>query len=330
MKFFSKCKLILYIVLCFSFVSLEGAIVQINGKWSDTRYAPTLPISEHFDLGCKYFAEEDWGEALKNFLIISLHFPNSPFYSDALFNSAVCYYQLSDYDLANKQFSKYLNLGGSLKNFEKVFEYKLEIAEAYAKGSKKRLFGVKQMPRIMPAKGDAITLYDEVVASLPGREIAAKALFGKAQLLRKRREYRESIESLQLLARRFPKHTLAADAYLMISEVYLEQSAIEAQNPDLLALAQINLNRFQKQFPGDERFAIGEKNLLNMKETFAKSLYDTGRFYEKKKKTHASRIYFNEAIKRYPETQAASRSQERLSILERKSQKQKVTDVVAK
>lgn len=292
-----------------------GALVQVEGKWSDSKYAPTLTLAEHYDLGCKLLLENNWEEALRNFLIITTHFPSSPYYADSVFNSGVCYYHQAAFDLANRQFSKYLNLGGNLKHFEKVFEFKYYIAEYYSKGSKKHMFGIKQLPRVVPAKGDALVLYDEVIASLPNKEITVKSLYGKGNLLRAKKQYKESIEAFQTLTRRFPKHSLAADSFLVISEIYLEQSRIESQNPDLLALAQINLNRFQKGFPGDERIAQGETNLTKMKEAFAGSLYDTGRFYEKKKKPLASRIYYNEAIKRYPETAAAVKSRHRLAIL---------------
>lgn len=321
MRIGSLCKVFVFCALSISFWffshKIQAGIVQINGKWSDTKYAPTLSIPEHYDLGNQLLLDNQWEEALKNFLIIAIHFPESPFYADSLYQSGVCYFYLSDFDLANRQFSKYLNLGGNLKHFEKVFEFKYQIAQSYMQGSKKHLFGFQRFPRMMPARGEALSLYDEIIASLPTRDIAAEAMYGKACLLKKRKEYRESIETLQMLTRRFPKHSMAADAFLLISYIYLEQSQVEAQNPDLFSLAQINLNRFEKSFPGDERIAQGENNLIEMKEVFSKSLFDTGRFYERKKKMGASRIYYQEAIKRYPQTKSADKSQSRLAQLNR-------------
>jgi len=296
----------------FTLSPLEAAYARINGKWSDEKYSPTLSVTEHYDLGHQCLFENKWDESLKNFMVIVSYFDTSPFYSDALFYTGVCHYFLGEYDLANAQFTKYLDLGGNLKYFEKVFEFKYYIAEQFANGYKRRPFGLRQLPRVLSSKSNALDLYDEVIASLPTRDLAAKALFGKAGILRGRREFRESIETLQTLTRRFPKHSLAADAYLTISEIYLEQSRLESQNPDLLALAQINLTRFYKSFPGDERILQGERHQQSMKEVFAQSLYDTGRFYEKKKKKPASQIYYVEAVRKYPDTLAAEKSLKRL------------------
>jgi len=189
----------------------------------------------------------------------------------------------------------------------------LHIANAYQSGKKKHLFGASSMPRWISGKGDSIDLLDEIIATLPGKDIAAEALFSKAKILRKRRQYRESIECLQTLARRFPKHTLAAESYIVISDIYYEQSRVESQNPDLISLANVNIVRFGKSFPGDERVEEANHNLIQMQQVYARSLYDTGRFYERKKKPHASAIYYRDAMQKYPGTEAAQKSEERLN-----------------
>jgi outer membrane protein assembly factor BamD (BamD/ComL family) len=292
---------------------LFAGYTQVNGQWSPERYVPLFPVQEHFDRGQQALSQDNWEEALTHFMVIAYHYQESPFYQDALFYSGVCYYLKSDLDVASKQFERYLALGGKLKHFEKVFEYKLEIANHYAQGIKKHLFGVEQLPKWAPAKTDALTLYDEIIAALPAKEIAARALYNKADLLRAKRQYREGIEALQTLARRFPKHTLAAESYLRISEIYLEQSQIESQNPDLIALAQVNIQKFAKSFPSDPQVELAKKNLVAMQEVYAQSLYDTGRFYERKKKPTASAIYYTDAIRKYPETEAAAKARERLT-----------------
>ena len=55
-----------------------------------------------------------------------------------------------------------------------------------------------------------------------------------------------------------------------------------------------------------------------MKEVYAKSLYDTGHFYKRKKKPLASTIYYQDAVQKFPETVAGIKSQERLVKLRAK------------
>jgi len=302
------------LLICFLLLPLTAfaGLSQVGGKWSPDGYVPVVSVQEHYDRGYQALYENNWDEALLNFMVVIYHFEDSPFYADSMFYAGTCYYFSGDFDLANREFDRYLTNNGKLKHFEKVFEFKFHIADFYQQGKRKHLFGVSSLPRWVSGRRDALVLLEEIIAALPGKEIAARALFAKAEILQKKKEYRESIDCLQTLARHFPKHSLSADSYVKVSEIYYEQSLQESQNPDLIALAMVNLNKFSKSFPGDERIQEAEHNKVAMQEVYALSLYETGRFYERKKKPHASAIYYKDAIKKYPGTEAAQKSQERL------------------
>lgn len=289
-----------------------SAVSQMSGRWSPDKYVPTVSVQEHYDLGYQALYANKWEESLRNFMVVIYHYEGTPFYSDAMFYAGVCHYFRGDLDLANKQFDRYLNLTGKLKHFEKVFEFKYYIADYYQQGRRKHLFGISRMPKWASGKKDAIELLDEIVAALPGQDVAARALYSKAEILRKKKLYRESIDALETIYRRFPTHELAAQSFVAISEIYYQESVKESQNPDLISLAKVNLARFTKNFPGDEKIAVAEENLEQMREVYALSLYETGRFYERKKKPHASAIYYQDAISKYPGTEAAEKSQTRL------------------
>jgi len=304
------------LLICFLLLPLTAfaGVSQVSGRWSPEQFVPNSSVQEHYDLGYQALYKNNWDDALLNFMIVLYHFEDSPFYGDSMFYAGICHYFKADFDLANRQFDQYLTSSGKLKHFEKVFEFKFHIADYYQKGMRKRLFGFSHMPRWASGKGDALEILEEIIAALPGKEIAARALFAKAEILRKKKEYKESIDCLQTLSRHFPKHSLSADGYVKISEIYYEQSLQESQNPDLISLAQVNLNRFGKSFSGDERIGEAEHNLVAMQEVYALSLYETGRFYERKKKPLASAIYYQDAIQKYPETDAAKRCQDRLAM----------------
>lgn len=294
---------------------LECALVPFNGKCTDARYAPTMSVSEHFERGYQLVEEKNWERALPHFITITKHFPNSPFCTDAFFYAGACRYFLGQHDLANTEFSKYLTQNATLHHFEKVFAFKLRIADSFAAGGTKRLFGWERMPFVIAAKEDAIKLYDEIIGSLPSHDLCVQALYGKGALLSAQRKYKEAIETLVLLIRRFPKSTLAADSFVKISDIYREEGKLEAQNPDLLALARVNFERFRRQFPGDQRHAVVEGNLFAMKEVCAEALHRIGEFYYRKGKLQAAKIYYLEAVKRYGETTWANKSRQRIDEL---------------
>src|SRR5690606_24320584 len=143
----------------------------------------------------------------------------------------------------------------------------------FKSGAKKHVLDAKQLPKWASADPLAIEIYDEVASALPSSDLAAKALFSKGSVLARQRDYRGSIDSFQLLIQRFPKHELAPESFLAINRVYLHQLRREFQNPDILAFAEINLQRFEESFPQEERIEQAYSELMAIKETYAKGLY---------------------------------------------------------
>ena len=293
---------------------LFAAYTQIDGIWYKEELAPTKSVAEHFDEAKALLKKENYEEAVRSFLIVVQSFPDTAFFADALYYTGVCYLHIGHLDIADEYFSAYLNQKGTLKHFEKVFDNKFLIAEKFRQGKRRHPYGIATLPRFASGKNHAIELYDEIAATLPAREIAAKALYCKALLLWKMHERKEAIEVLQVITRRFPKHRLAANSFVRISEIYLNNVEYESQDPDLLSLAQLNLQSFEKAFPSERRIVEVEANLQKMQELYARALFNTGRFYEKKRKPKAAAIYYRDTIRRYPSTEAAAESESKLAL----------------
>jgi outer membrane protein assembly factor BamD (BamD/ComL family) len=229
----------------------------------------------------------------------------------------VAYYYLDNFDFANQELSVYLSTPGSTTFFEDAVRYKFFVAEAFRFGAKQRIIQWKQCPRWASGYTLALTIYDEIITTLPNHDLAAQALFSKGSLLKYLQEYRESIDAFQTLIRRFPKHELAPESYLIITQVYIEQAQFEFQNPDILDLAKINLKRFKEDFPREERLNKAHEDVFALEEVYANGLYTTGLFYEKKCRPRASVIYYQKAIVDFPNTLTAQLCRERLNALQR-------------
>lgn len=284
---------------------VEGAITFRNGKLVDADLIPTMPGEAHFKVGMDAFEQRDWREAVRQLVIVTRHFSNAPYAQEAYFYLGIAYYKIDEYEFANEAFSSYIDCQTNPQCFLEAVQFKLAIADQFRCGAKRRFFGMKQFPKWLSGKDKALCIYDEVVAAMPCHDIGARALFAKAALLWEYQDYRETVNTYQMLIRRFPKHELSAESYLLISQVYLDQVFVEFQNPDLIAFAQLNLKRFKADFPGEERIAQAETNFQNIKEVYAQGLYDTGKFYERVGKPCASVIYYNQAITLFPETETA-------------------------
>ncbi len=294
-----------FLMVCSLFNPVNAAFTITNGRVVDVKEVATLPVEEHYRLGIEAYNACEWQEALHNFRAIVCSYPNASCALDCYFYQGACYFYLDELDFANESLSQYLKMQNNPKYFEETIEYKFYIAERFRCGACKRFFGTKQLPKWASGRSLGLQIYDEVICSLPAHDLAARALYYKGVLLWEDDAFRESIDSFQTLIRRFPKHELAPEAYLAIADVYVEQACCEFQNPDLLALAGINLRKFSRDFPRDERISLVEERVQWMKESFARGLYEIGRFYERKGKPSAAAIYYAKAIKDFPDTEIA-------------------------
>lgn len=297
--------LLLCIIACFS--CLHAAWIFENGKLKDAAKVATMASEDHFKAACKAYEAKDWDTAVGHFNIIYTNFPGSTHGAESAFFAGVCYYELDELDFANEAFSNYLKASTQPKYFQPAMEYKFCIANEFRDGARRRPFGTKQLPKWFPAQSLALQIYDEVIQTIPCHEYAARSLWFKGNMLREEGQYQASIEAFQTLIRRFPKHELTPKAFLAINQVYADEAEWEFQNPDLLQLAELNLKRFKQEFPRDEKIAEAEKDVQALKETYAAGLWKTGQFYEWQGQPQAAKIYYNSAIRQFPDTAIAEK-----------------------
>jgi len=303
--------------------SLDAAYTVSNGRLMDVEEVATMSVQEHHSAALEAYQQKNWEELVRQGIILTKNFPATTFAQEALFYLGVGYFNLKDYDLANHHFSKYLHRQTTPKHFEEAIQYKYKIAEQFQNGAKKHMMGWKSMPKWIPAQDEALSIYEEVITALPHDELAARAIFGKAQILFEQELFKESVEAYQTLIRRFPKNSLAIESYLGIGKVYLEQCQAEYPDRDFLDLAEINLRKFHLDFPKEERYAEAESMFLQMQEIYAESLYETGQFFERTKKPQASLLYYHKIVTQFPQTKVAVLSQERMNDINKKKSKKK-------
>lgn len=306
-------RLILATVLLW--LPLSAAYTIKDGKVRNVEEVATLSVQEHYGLLLEAVQTEKWDVVVQQATIMIQNFPDSPFYQESFYFLGLGFFHKEEFEIANQYLTTYLKKQTALQHFREAIELKFQIADRYGGGYKKHVGGVEFLPRWMPAKEEAIEIYDEVINALPNDDLAAKALFGKAKVVLDNEEYSSSIEVFQTLIRRFPKHTLAPDAYVEICKVYLTESKERYPDADFLDLATLNLKKFRQDFPSDERIETAENILAEMQEVYAKSFYDIAKFYERTKKPHASVLYYSKIVKAFPNTKSAELSKKRLSVL---------------
>jgi len=307
------------LALCLSLLvtesSLHAAYVFQRGRLIDACEAATMSVQGHYVAGAQAYEACNWAEAAKQFSIVTINFPTSAYGQESYYFLAVSFYFIGEYDFANNALTEYLKVQANPRYFQSTIEFKLAIAEQLNAGAKRRVLGMKKLPKWACGKNLALEIYDEVIAAVPCSGLAAQALISKACLQWRMQNYRPAVDSFQMVIRRFPKYENTPDCYLYIGKVYLEQSRYEFQNSDILAFAQINLRKFERDFPREERLCEAQEDVMGIKEIYANGLYETGRFYERTCKPKAAMIYYNDAIRQFPETCTANVCRSRMFCL---------------
>ena len=275
-----------------------------------------INVHQYYSKMIEHYQGEEWQNLQWKCQDLIRDFSRSPFAKEASYYLGVAYFKLGEFENANHAFSDYLKVDLSPKFFDQVMRYKFEIAKAFDEGAKIHLFGWNKMPKWILAYDKAITIYDEVITALPRNDVSAQALYRKGNIFLRLEKYKKSVEAFQILIRRFPKHPLAVQGYVGISEVYLSEFENHFPDTDKLELAEINLRHFRNHFPGEGAVIEAEKKLIGMKDHLAKDLLEIAEFYERTKKKKAAAIYYATILKKYPETKAAIKSQERLKVLD--------------
>lgn len=301
--------------LLFLFLPLLNPLHASKSKPFDSEEEADAYLTAHYNQGCEYYNSESWRRASTEFEKVIYFFPCSDEAAKAAYYLAVCYYEMKEYDFANEEFSNYLKASQHPEFFEDAVYFKFCIAEHFKAGKKRRPFKMRYLPKWISAQESALEIYDEVVAALPNHCLTIQALQSKAELLSTMREFRESVETYQLIIRRFPKNEIIPTCYVKIAETYYEQSRYD-QNPDILALAELNARKFKDDFPREERVEIAEQTVRDIREVYAKGLFDLGLFYQRLKKPEAAVIYFQSCIEEFPDTKVARYARYQLKTIE--------------
>lgn len=279
-----------------------------TGKWNKLNYKSILSYDVHLEKAKDAIEGKHFNLARMHLSLIMDHGKKSGVLQDSYFFMGNLYYGLKDYDNANRYFSKYLAQPHNLQWIQEVFEKKYEIAMKFVQGeAKTRLFGSKKLPRVSKGRSLANEIFDEIIATLPSSELAAKAYLQKGDFLASKKEWQEALDQYQMLIHYCPFSELCFEAHIAIGDVYLKRLSDEDCNLDFFGFAKANKESFVTMFPSDDRVIQLDQYLAKMEEMYAQDLYTKARYYERKNKKESAKVYYSMILRKYPSTHVASR-----------------------
>ena len=268
--------------------------------------------ADHLAAADELVSSGDSEKAITTYRFIAKTYPKSKEAPEAQFKLAKQLNKKGDFESAFNEYQNLLKKYPQAPNFEESVADQINIANEFLKGKKVKFLGIPMVPSMEKAE----EMYTAILKVSPYSKHAAITQFNLGLALQKQGKAQEAIAAYQKVLDKYPNSAACDSAAYQVGYVY-QQLGMTGKSQDLSALkqAQNNYEDFLLQYPNSEKVQqAGE----NMKKMFSKESADTlrvARFYDFNKDFKASSIYYNDVIRRFPQSEEATAAKSRLDEL---------------
>ncbi|MFT3870147.1 MAG: outer membrane protein assembly factor BamD [Nibricoccus sp.] len=259
------------------------------------------------------------GSAIRSYTKVAKRYPNSVYAAEAQ-------YRIGNLRLARKQYIKAFDAFQVVAlrypqtgRFDEIIGKQYHIASSLLDGARGRVWGL--FPGFTNRE-KAIEQLEILLIEAPFSDYAPLALLSIARGHRYFKNTEEALDALDRMVNNYPQSVLTTDAYLDLGRTHA--SLVEGPYYDQGSTrdAITYFEDFMILFPSDNNVGIAEKGLTDMKRVMADSKMKIADFYFKRRDNYkAARIFYNEAITVYPDSEIAAKARARLAEVEAASNK---------
>lgn len=222
---------------------------------------------------------------------------------------------LQKQDNLDGAFKEYQNLQKKYPQtpkFEEAVSQQINIANAYLKGKRVKFLGIPLAPSMEKAE----EMYTAILKVSPYSKYAPITQFNLGLALEKQGKAQEALAAYQKLLEKYPNSSACDDAQYQIAYVY-QRLGMTGKSQDLSALkeSENNYQDFLLQYPNSEKVQQAGENMKAMVSRESKDTLRIARFYDFSKDFKAASIYYNDVIRRFPESAEATAAKTRIDEL---------------
>lgn len=252
--------------------------------------------------------------AIRSYSRVAKRYPNSAYAPEALYRSAKIKLARKQYIKAFEDFQGVLSRYPSTPRFNEIVGEQYRIASRLLDGARGRIFGI--IPGFRNRE-KALGQFEVILINAPYSEYAPLALMNIARGHQRLRNHEEAIDALDRMINNYPQSLLAPDAYLRLAETHSSLVDGPYYDQESTREAITYFEDFMILFPNDNNVAKADKGLASMKKVLAESKMKMADFYFFKRDNYkAARVFYNEAITVYPDSEVATKARERLTQVE--------------
>lgn len=268
------------------------------------------------DLMNKARTAEEAGQgksAIKLYGTVTKKFPNSVYASEALYRTGMLREKNQEYYKAFDTFQQMVVRYPNSDKFSQVIGEQYRIASQLFAGKRNRLFGF--LPGFRNRE-KALQYFEVIVQTAPYSDYAPLSLMNASRGYKLINEPEAAIDALDRMINTYPRSALTPDAYLKIAQTHA--SLVDGPYYDQASTKEsiTYYEDYMILFPGDAGMATAEKGLAGMKKTLAQSKLTIADYYYKYRKNYkAAKVFYNEAITVYPDSEVAAQARDKLLVV---------------
>lgn len=263
------------------------------------------------------------GTAARDYEKVAQKYPNSIWAPEAYYRAGHVRLVRKQYDKAFVDYQHIISTYPSTRRFNEVIGLQYRIAAELLNGARGRIFW-SLLPGLFTARDRGIEFCEQLLLNAPYSDYAPLTLMEVATGQQWLGHTEESIDALDRFINNYPQSILAPDAYLKLAQANATLVAGPYYDQTSTNEAITYFQDFMILFPGDHNVAAAEKGLNDMKTVLAQSKIKMADFYFYRRSNFvAARVFYNEAITAYPDSEVANLAKKRLAAVDAAAAKAK-------
>lgn len=249
--------------------------------------------------------------AIRSYRRVAKRYPSSVYASEAQYRAAKLYLLRKQYFKAFEHFFDVTTRYPNTPHFNEIIGEEYRIATLLLDGARNRYWGI--IPGFKN-RTRALGYFELIIQTAPYSDYAPLALMAKARGHIKERDHFEAIDALDRMINNYSSSLLAPDAYIQLAKTHAQ--LVEGPNYDQGSTREAitYFEDFLILFPNDPNVPQAAKGLDEMKVVLSESKIVLGDFYFHKRNNYAAaRVFYNEAITAYPDSEVAAKARQKLA-----------------
>ncbi len=287
-----------------------------SGKWFNPKKAAKDTPEDQFAWAMGFYNQRNWDRAIEEFEKVPDNFSNSHLAAEAVYFVGMSWEERQDLAKAADAYQKLIDRYPYSDRIKDAIKKEFEIANEFASGTKMKLWGIPALS----GQEKAIELYQHIVKNAPFGSYGADAQFAIGEVYKKQGGFEEAQKAYQAVVDNYPSSELVTKARYHIATVSMEASKNAQYSEQSAQQAIEQFEGFKVNHPTDPQTVEAEESIRVLRAKKAMTQFETGFFYEKRKKIASAKVYYQEILSKYPETPAAAEARKRIGgILEEES-----------